>query len=63
MAAIGLLPPINMVYPSGRARATDAAPRLPAAPLRFSTTNGWPKALCSSFATARAMMSLPPPGA
>jgi hypothetical protein len=30
---------------------------LPPAPLRFSTTNGWPNAFCSRSASVRPMMS------
>src|SRR5258705_1753667 len=38
-------------------------PTMPPAPPRFSITNGWPSASASLVVSARAVMSLPPPGA
>ena len=34
---------------------------MPAAPVLFSTTTGWPSAVCNFSATMRAGMSLGPP--
>jgi hypothetical protein len=36
--------PITRVWPSGADFATASAPMLPPAPVRFSTTTGWPQA-------------------
>ena len=58
-----LIEPNSSEYPSGRARATAAEPTLPEAPERFSTTTGWPRDRCKGSATARARMSVEPPGA
>ena len=58
-----LIEPNSRVWPSGRARATRAEPTLPDAPERFSTTTGWPRARPKGSATARARMSVEPPGA
>jgi hypothetical protein len=58
-----LMEPNSRVWPSGRARATAAEPTLPEAPERFSTTTGWPRDRCKGSATARARMSVEPPGA
>src|SRR5258706_8306511 len=53
---------IRSVYPSGFAWATAFAPRIPAAPLRFSTTTGLGHFALSFVATVRAEISVPPPG-
>ena len=51
------------ICPSGGDRMTYSAPTTPLAPARFSTTTGWPIASRMPSATARAKMSVPPPGA
>ena len=38
------------------------APTEPPAPVRFSTTTGWPQSSASFGAVVRAMMSVTPPG-
>src|SRR5215510_13934211 len=48
----------RIVYPSGSALATDAAPMVPPAPVRFSTTTAWPSRAASWSETVRAMMSM-----
>src|SRR5690606_12028348 len=53
---------IMMVYPSGLALATCAAPILPPAPGLFSTTIGWPRSLASDSPSVRAITSIAPPG-
>jgi hypothetical protein len=55
--------PIRSVCPSGALLATNSVPMLPLAPLRLSTTKGWPRVRAKSCATRRATMStLPPAG-
>jgi len=39
--------PSMSVWPSGAARATASAARLPPAPVRFSTMKAWPKVSAS----------------
>ncbi len=46
----------------GGALATASAPMLPPAPVRFSTTNGWPSASCSLLDSVRPTMSGVEPG-
>src|SRR6218665_825898 len=54
--------PSTSVWPSAGARAASAMPMLPLAPLRLSTTKGWPSTACRRSAMARATMSVAPPG-
>jgi len=54
---------MSSVYPSGALLATSSAPMFPEAPGRLSTTTAWPQRSPSFWATRRAMMSVPPPGA
>ena len=49
------------VWPSFGVRATAAAPMVPLAPTRLSTTTGLPQPVPSSCATSRAMLSVMPP--
>ena len=51
------------VWPSGALRATCSVATLPAAPVRFSTTTGWPSPAVMPCATTRAVVSVLPPGA
>ena len=51
------------VWPSGALRATCSVATLPAAPVRFSTTTGWPSPAVIPWATTRAVVSVLPPGA
>ena len=53
--------PTSRVEPSFGALATAAAPMLPPAPARFSTTNGVPWVSCIFCAKMRANMSVVPP--
>src|SRR3569623_2141160 len=53
---------MRSVLPSGAARATASAARLPPAPGRFSTRTVRPSARPSSGAMARAIVSVVPPG-
>ena len=52
---------VPKVRPSGAARASAAAARLPAAPGRFSTTIGWPSSGSSRCARIRVRRSGAPP--
>src|SRR5712692_7053846 len=52
----------NSMWPSGGAFTTRSTPMLPFAPGRLSTTNGTPKLLLKSSASARARKSTDPPG-
>ena len=52
-----------MLWPSGAALPTIAAPMAWLAPPRFSTITCWPHAVMKRCATSRAMVSLTPPGA
>jgi hypothetical protein len=52
----------SRVWPSGAARATDAAALIPPAPGMFSITTGLPNESDIFCATARAVMSPRPPG-
>src|ERR1043165_7084575 len=54
---------ISNVFPSGGAFATSAAPRLPPAPVLFSTRNVWPSNSVSLAAVMRATWSVGPPAA
>ncbi len=54
--------PISSVWPSGAAFATSAAPSEPPAPGLLSTITFWPNAAASFGASARARMSVLPPG-
>src|SRR5262245_45537173 len=53
--------PTSSVLPSLAARATAAAPTLPPAPARLSTTNGVPYFCCRPCARMRPNMSVVPP--
>ena len=54
----------SMVYPSGAALATLAAPSVPPAPPTFSITMAWPPSgLRSASARSRATLSVGPPAA
>src|SRR5687768_17234878 len=55
-------PHANSVYPSGVDLAANSAPRLPAAPERFSITTCWPSPSVSLEPTMRLTMSTAPPG-
>src|SRR5712664_1838318 len=57
-----LLLPSSQVWPSGALFATSSAARLPPAPGWFSITTCWPKRSASFWPSARARMSLGPPG-
>src|SRR6266568_8423277 len=50
------------MWPSAGALTTKSTPMLPFAPGRLSTTNGAPKVLLKSSASARARKSTDPPG-
>src|SRR5258707_15171534 len=52
----------NIMWPSAGAFATRSTPMLPFAPGRLSTTNGPPKVLLKSSASARERKSTDPPG-
>src|SRR6266851_1943232 len=52
----------NSMWPSAGAFTTRSTPMLPFAPGRLSTTNGTPKVLLKSSASARARKSTDPPG-
>src|SRR5256885_9528504 len=52
----------NSMWPSAGALTTRSTPMLPFAPGRLSTTNGVPKVLLKSSASARARKSTDPPG-
>ena len=52
-----------MLWPSGAALPTIAAPMAWLAPPRFSTITCWPQAVIRRCAIRRAMVSLTPPGA
>src|SRR5258708_13661101 len=52
----------NIMWPSAGAFATRSTPMLPFAPGRLSTTNGAPKVLLKSSASARERKSTDPPG-
>src|SRR2546425_7481131 len=52
----------NSMWPSGGAFTTRSTPMLPFAPGRLSTTNGPPKVLLKSSASARDRKSTEPPG-
>src|SRR6266436_6447316 len=52
----------SSVWPSGADFATTSAARLPPAPGRFSTTTGCLRALAIGSASARATVSVVPPG-
>ena len=52
----------SKVWPSGAAFATAAAPVVPPAPGRFSTTIDWPSASESGSRMRRAMKSVEAPG-
>src|SRR5256886_2208941 len=52
----------NSIWPSAGAFTTKSTPMLPFAPARLSTTNGVPKVLLKSSASARARKSTDPPG-
>src|SRR5438552_8482044 len=52
----------NSMWPSGGAFTTRSTPMLPFAPGRLSTTNGPPKVLLKSSASARERKSTDPPG-
>src|SRR5712672_7317 len=54
---------MSTVYPSDADFAAAAAPILPPAPARFSTTNCWPRVSLSFAPTILAMISTGPPGA
>ena len=54
--------PINKVVPSGSAFAASVAPIEPPAPGLLSTATFWPNANASFGASARARMSVLPPG-
>jgi hypothetical protein len=58
-----LIGPIRMVCPSASARATRAAPVVPAAPATFSTTTCWPSVADIRSATSLATISVGPPAA
>ena len=51
----------STVCPSGCVRAAASAAMLPPAPVRFSTTIGWPRIGPAASATKRATRSLIPP--
>src|SRR5574343_1431184 len=53
--------PMKRVWPSAGALAASAAPMLPPAPARLSTTTGWPSSALSAWPTMRARMSVVPP--
>jgi len=53
----------SSVYPSGTALATELVPMVAPAPVRFSTTNGWPSLACSCSAKMRPVVSTAPPAA
>ncbi len=55
--------PKSSVWPSGADLATMAAPMLPPAPERFSTTTGCLSATASRSARSRPITSVDPPGA
>jgi hypothetical protein len=57
----GTSPVTSTVQPSGAALATAAVPIELAAPVRFSTTTGWPSRCETAAATSRPMRSTPPP--
>ena len=61
--AVSPAPPSISVWPSGAACAVAWAAIMPLAPVRFSTTTGWPSAARSGSARKRALMSCPPPAA
>src|ERR1044071_2882098 len=52
---------ISSVRPSGAALATRLAAIMPAAPVRFSTITGEPRASLNGSTRSRAEMSMPPP--
>src|SRR6218665_24342 len=54
--------PISRVCPSGGSFATALAPRLPAAPGRFSTTTRWPRSRVHCWASTRPTTSAAAPG-
>lgn len=54
---------ISSGWPSGAERATASAPKLPAAPGRFSITTGWPSTPESRSPRSRATMWVDPPAA
>src|SRR5690606_34604994 len=53
----------RIVWPSGSAFLTASAAMAPFAPVRFSTTNGWPSFSVNCAATIRATWSIGPPAA
>lgn len=53
----------RMVWPSGSALATAAAPIMPVAPGRFSTMMGWPSEAASFSPISRVIASTLPPAA
>jgi hypothetical protein len=60
---LSLPPPTISVWPSAAVRAISAAAVVPAAPALFKMTIGTGKNGADAFASARAITSLPPPGA
>ena len=52
----------TIVWPSGWARATRAAPTEPLPPVRLSISTVWPHIASSSLAIRRPTASVPPPG-
>jgi hypothetical protein len=58
-----LLGTITSVWPSGSALATASMPIMPPAPVRFSTTQGWPSDCGKRSHRWRAMRSAAPPAA
>src|SRR3984957_11625835 len=57
LAAIGLLPELKRVWPSGLAWATSRAASMPLPPGRFSTVKGCLNAAPSACATSRVAIS------
>ena len=53
--------PMQSVWPSGGDLATDSEPTTPPAPVRLSTTTGWPSSSDILGATRRVMMSVEVP--
>src|SRR5882672_11293948 len=53
---------IATTWPSGGDLTITSVPMMPFAPGRFSTSTCWPHVSCMRAASARLMMSVPPPG-